>query len=51
VSFSLPFQAGCEPHYTNLWKWHALEETEHKAVAFDVFTLVRLAAGISLVLS
>jgi len=29
-----------EPHYCALWKWHALEETEHKAVAFDVWDTV-----------
>jgi predicted metal-dependent hydrolase len=29
-----------EPHYSALWKWHALEETEHKAVAFDVWETV-----------
>ena len=29
--------AGAEPHYLRLWRWHALEETEHKAVAFDVY--------------
>lgn len=29
-----------EPHYSALWKWHALEETEHKAVAFDTWTAV-----------
>jgi predicted metal-dependent hydrolase len=28
---------GSEPNYRNLWRWHALEETEHKAVAFDVW--------------
>lgn len=32
--------AGCEPSYTRLWRWHALEETEHKAVAFDVYRTV-----------
>lgn len=28
------------PHYRNLWTWHALEETEHKGVAFDVYKVV-----------
>ncbi|MGH8506478.1 MAG: metal-dependent hydrolase [Stenotrophobium sp.] len=31
---------GAEPHYAALWRWHALEETEHKAVAYDVYTTV-----------
>lgn len=31
---------GAEPHYARLWRWHALEETEHKAVAFDVWDSV-----------
>ncbi|WP_323121173.1 metal-dependent hydrolase [Burkholderia alba] len=26
--------------YTQMWMWHALEETEHKAVSFDVWNLV-----------
>ena len=32
--------AGAEAHYARLWRWHALEETEHKAVAFDVYDRV-----------
>lgn len=29
-----------DPHFVALWQWHALEETEHKAVAFDVYRSV-----------
>ncbi|MBM4192165.1 MAG: metal-dependent hydrolase [Gammaproteobacteria bacterium] len=29
--------ASVDPEIARLWRWHALEETEHKAVAFDVF--------------
>ena len=29
-----------EPHFARLWRWHALEETEHKAVAYDVWCAV-----------
>jgi len=29
-----------EPAFARLWRWHALEETEHKAVAFDVWNEV-----------
>lgn len=31
---------GSEPHFLRLWTWHALEETEHKAVAYDVWARV-----------
>ena len=34
--------AGAHPFYRDLWRWHAMEEEEHKAVAFDVY---RTAAG------
>ena len=33
--------AGMPAEMKRLWSWHAMEETEHKAVAFDVF----IAAG------
>ena len=32
--------AGADRHLSALWHWHALEETEHKAVAFDVYETV-----------
>lgn len=32
--------AGADPQYAALWRWHALEETEHKAVAYDVWEVV-----------
>ena len=31
---------GSDPGYQAIWNWHALEDTEHKAVAFDVYTTV-----------
>jgi predicted metal-dependent hydrolase len=37
---------GAEPRYAALWRWHALEETEHKAVAYDVYqAMVGKGAG------
>ncbi|MFN3580654.1 MAG: metal-dependent hydrolase [Pseudomonas sp.] len=32
--------AGADPEMQKIWRWHALEETEHKAVAFDVYMQV-----------
>lgn len=29
--------ANSDPRYRDIWTWHALEEIEHKAVAFEVF--------------
>jgi predicted metal-dependent hydrolase len=34
------FIAGADARLAALWRWHALEETEHKAVAFDVYRQV-----------
>ncbi|WP_339650341.1 metal-dependent hydrolase [Halopseudomonas pelagia] len=31
---------GATPELRRLWRWHALEETEHKAVVFDVYMQV-----------
>src|SRR3546814_12062060 len=29
--------AGAEPEWAALWKWHAIEEIEHKGVAYDTW--------------
>ena len=34
------FLAGADPEIARLWRWHALEEIEHKAVAFDTLAHV-----------
>lgn len=37
---------GCDPHYAAIWRWHAIEETEHKAVCFDAYEAV-VGKGVS----
>ena len=32
---------GAEPDMALLWRWHAAEETEHRALAFDLYRAVR----------
>lgn len=32
-----------EPRMQTLWRWHALEESEHKAVAFDTYRAMNLS--------
>ena len=31
---------GVDENFIQMWRWHAIEETEHKAVAFDVYQAV-----------
>lgn len=37
---------GADPHYAAIWQWHAIEETEHKAVCFDAYEAV-LGKGVN----
>ena len=34
------FLEGADPTLTEMWRWHAIEEAEHKAVTFDVYKTV-----------
>lgn len=34
------FQQQAHPHMAKIWTWHAVEEIEHKAVAFDLYQTV-----------
>ena len=31
------FLDGADPHIADMWRWHAIEEIEHKAVAYDTY--------------
>ncbi|MEW6776780.1 MAG: metal-dependent hydrolase, partial [Bdellovibrionota bacterium] len=47
-------QRDMDPEHRKLWLWHAAEETEHKAVAFDVYQMVKggaLRRSVALVVS
>lgn len=51
------FRGNAHPEMIKLWQWHALEELEHKAVAYDVYELAgnsrreRIAAGAAVVVA
>ena len=35
-----PSLAGADPRVAEVWRWHAAEETEHRSVAFEVYSRV-----------
>jgi uncharacterized protein len=37
---NIQFQRGFHPDVAQLWLWHALEESEHKSVAFDTYQAI-----------
>lgn len=37
VLTSSELMKGMHPGFKEMWRWHAVEETEHKAVAYDVY--------------
>lgn len=39
------FQSLADPEMIKIWQWHALEELEHKSVAYDVYQLVGNSHG------
>lgn len=41
--------AGVDPKYAAIWYWHAVEEVEHKAVAFNVYKAIGGGYGMRIV--
>ena len=39
------FRSLADPEMIKIWQWHALEELEHKAVAYDVYELIGNSHG------
>jgi predicted metal-dependent hydrolase len=29
-----------DPHFENIWRWHSIEEVEHKSVTMDVYQTI-----------